>query len=106
MAKLITEVLGGAGILPEQPDKTGVLPSPDKLKNKVLLKGKMVNFKDEEDEEAQEKEEKDKKGKKDSKAEVKPEATAKELSELIHLKAVGFKNFAHSKGIFNNDIKF
>ena len=38
MAKLVKEVLGGAGMIPEQPEVTGSLPSPNKLLNKVLLK--------------------------------------------------------------------
>jgi len=51
MAALIKEILGGAGLLAEQPDQTGVLPPPEKLKNKVLLKGKMSSFTDAEEEE-------------------------------------------------------
>ena len=108
-------------MIPPQPDVTGELPSPDQLKNKVLLKGKMVNFKDEEDEDEDEKKENEKvkeELKKKKKAQGKEEeedeaskdvkrvggSTAVELSELIHLKAVHFKGFAESKGdIIYND---
>ncbi len=36
MAKILVEILGD--LLPEQPAVTGVLPSPEKLKNKILVK--------------------------------------------------------------------
>jgi hypothetical protein len=120
-------------MIPPQPDVTGELPPPEKLKNKVLLKvthvcrgpvnrsqGKMVNFRDDEDEDEEEKKEnqkvreqlKTKKGEKTKKEEVNEEEDevakemkrgsggkiALELSELIHLKAVHFKNFEDSKG--------
>lgn len=114
MAALIKDILGGAGLLAEQPDQTGVLPPPEKLKNKVLLKGKMTAFTDQEDEEEEEEENKkeeaqmtpkDRKkltnssAKAEEKKEEKPkekkkhESTAKELSELITLKAVKFPGF-------------
>lgn len=50
MAAILKEVLGGAGLLPDQCDQTGILPPPESLKNKVLLKGKMAAFTDAEEE--------------------------------------------------------
>jgi len=111
MAKLILDILGKAGMLPEQFEKTGVFPPPNQLLNKVLLKGKMANFtdadeeeEDEEEEQAEEPKKKDKKDKKGSKKDEKkpkekkkPESTAKELSDLIHLKAVHFKGYDQAK---------
>lgn len=98
-------------MLPPQPDVTGALPPPEKLKAKVLLKGKMIPFSDEDDEEEIEgKEEPVKKSSKKGKQEVDFESRKKraqsthggkiaaELSSLIHLKAVHFKSFENSKG--------
>lgn len=108
MAKILKEVLGNEGLLPPQPDVTGVLPPPEELKNKVLIKGKMVPFTDA-DEEAQEieedpdlaekvnAEEKEKLESANKDKKKKPPKIAAALSELVHLKAVHFKNFEHSK---------
>ncbi len=57
-------------MIPPQPEVTGVIPPPEKLQNKVLLKGKMIQFRDEDDEpedEAPTEPEPTKKGKKESK---------------------------------------
>jgi len=119
MAVILKKVLGDANMLPSQPDQTGMLPPPEKLKNKVLLKGKMVSFSDDEVEEDEEEEEapapaqastndkkkkegkeekkEEKEEKKGKKAERKHESTAKELSELISLKAVKFPGFKEYK---------
>eukprot|EP01114_Cavostelium_apophysatum_P013700 TRINITY_DN3379_c0_g1_i2.p1 TRINITY_DN3379_c0_g1~~TRINITY_DN3379_c0_g1_i2.p1 ORF type:complete len:538 (-),score=201.55 TRINITY_DN3379_c0_g1_i2:371-1984(-) len=100
MAAILKEVLGTAGLLPEQCEKSGVLPSPEKLKGKVLIKGKMVAFtdNDEEEEEQEEEEEKGKKSKKDKKDDKKhAPKIAQELSDLTHLKAVKFPGFTEYK---------
>jgi len=102
MAAIMNEILGGAGLIPEQPEVTGVMPSPEKLKKKVLIKTKMGKFDDEDiDEEEEEESEapKDKKEKKGAeipkkeKKEKKSHAVARELSELVHLKASQFPGF-------------
>jgi hypothetical protein len=49
MAKLLREILGGADMLPPSPSDENPLPPPEKLKRKVLVKGKMVPFVDWED---------------------------------------------------------
>ena len=51
MAQMLQVILGGAGMLPPKnyrlQFKLGdVLPSPEQLKNKVLLKGKTIAFED------------------------------------------------------------
>jgi len=121
MASILREVLGSIGYLPDQCAATGSLPPPEKLKNKVLLKGKMMSEKkgepEEEEEEEDEEEEEvveqqspksarklnesSKKAVPQTKKEEKPkkkekvhkESTAKELSDLIHLKTVKFPGF-------------
>jgi len=97
MAKILREILGAANMLADQPNLTGVLPAPEKLKGKVLLKGKMVAFTDAEEEEEEieeakkeeeieeaanpkgKKDDKKKDGKKEVKKEVKEEK--KEVKE-------------------------
>jgi len=54
MAKILKEVLGN--LLPPQFEKAGILPSPEKLQNKVLLKGKILAFTDADEEEEHEQE--------------------------------------------------
>lgn len=113
-------------MIPAQPDVTGELPAPEKLKNQVLLKGKMINFRDDEDEDEDDKKEQEKvieqlkkkgvEGKKEeseeedeiSKEKKRPSGgkIAAELSELIHLKAVHFKNFEDSKGTLTRRAPF
>jgi len=107
MGSIMKEILGGAGLLPEQPDVTGVMPPPEKLKKKVLIKGKMGKFDDEDIEEEEEEESKDpkdakdgkkeKKGAETPKKEKKSHAVARELSELVHLKASQFPGFDQLK---------
>jgi len=114
----LNEVLGTAGLMPPQFAKTGTLPPPGQLKRKVLLKGKMrsaekeaVIEEEEDDEEEEEPETPNnkrgtsppvKKGKEEEKK--KPEKkkkshgeVAQELSDLIHLRAVGFPGFDQYK---------
>jgi uncharacterized protein YjbI with pentapeptide repeats len=105
MAKIVKDILGPVDMLPPQPEVEGVIPPPEKLKRKVLLKGKMVSAKpgeveeedddEEEEEEETPKESKDKK--KEKKEKKKPVGTAKELSDVIHLKSTHFKGFEESK---------
>jgi hypothetical protein len=102
MAKIVKDILGPAGMLPPQPEAEGSIPPPEKLKRKVLLKGKMVSAKPEEveeddDEEEEEEEETPKDKKKEKKEKKKPTGTAKELSDVIHLKSTHFKGFEESK---------
>jgi len=108
MAAILKEILGGANMLPQQCEAAGKLPPPEELKNKVLLKGKMVSFKDSEDEDPDENEEDPsiptpvdekelKEEMKKSEKKEKHESTAKELSDLIHLKAVHFPGFPSYK---------
>jgi len=121
MAAILTDVLGTAGMLPKPfilDNKRG-LPSPEQLKNKVLLKGSMLSTPDGgnasdseyEDEEFDEddddfnneepkkgekpkKEKEKKKDKQEAKKKKKTaEKTAKQLSDLIHLRAVHFPGF-------------
>eukprot|EP01117_Protostelium_nocturnum_P006576 TRINITY_DN2369_c0_g1_i1.p1 TRINITY_DN2369_c0_g1~~TRINITY_DN2369_c0_g1_i1.p1 ORF type:complete len:599 (+),score=252.39 TRINITY_DN2369_c0_g1_i1:142-1938(+) len=95
MAELVKKVLGTAGLLPDQPGVANLLPAPGALLNKVLLKGKMVPFKDEDFEKEQEQGSKSKKA-----AAPAVEHIAKELSDLVHLKATGFKSFEIVKESF------
>jgi phosphatidylinositol phospholipase C, delta len=126
MAKIITDILGEADMIPESFEGNKRCPPPSELKRKVLLKGKMLAWDDDEDEDPEDRAKtlaaiaeaeagaddkkgkgKGKKGGKDEKAEggageekkdkKKKGAIAKELSDLVHLKAVHFKDFADSK---------
>jgi hypothetical protein len=110
MAKILTEVLGAADMLPPTPEDTGVLPCPEKLKRKVLLKGKRLPSakKAEEpvEEEEEEEEEEEVPAESPEQPEEKPKekkkkekhGTAKELSDLIHLKTCSVKSFKENKG--------
>eukprot|EP00027_Filamoeba_sp_ATCC50430_P001013 CAMPEP_0168555584 /NCGR_PEP_ID=MMETSP0413-20121227/8417_1 /TAXON_ID=136452 /ORGANISM="Filamoeba nolandi, Strain NC-AS-23-1" /LENGTH=837 /DNA_ID=CAMNT_0008586453 /DNA_START=37 /DNA_END=2550 /DNA_ORIENTATION=- len=110
MAKIVKDILGPADMLPPQPEVEGAIPPPEKLKRKVLLKGKMLPSKpgeaeepDDDEEEEEEEEASPKETKKSSKKESKekekkkPAGTAKELSDVIHLKSTHFKGFEESK---------
>ncbi len=125
MAQIVHEVLGAAGMIPKCPEDTGKLLSPEEYKRKVLLKGKRLaaSKKEQEEEEAlAEAEEEEEEAasatpqtetKDPKKADASPspsphqaekkkkkkEHTAKELSDLIHLKTVGIKNFEENKGL-------
>jgi len=119
MANIVRSVLGPAGMLADQPATTGVFPPPEQLKNKVLLKGKMLSASQQQEEEEEEEDEEDededededdkklkkskdgkeepqnkKSGEKKKKEKVK---LSKELSDLITLKSSHFKNWDHSK---------
>lgn len=112
MARILNDVLGPADMLPECFEKAQAMLPPEKLKKKVLLKGKMAKFTDSEEEAEEEEEEEEEavpttpkgkrekdskeskpKGEKEKKEKKKPESVAKELSDLIHLKAVHFAGF-------------
>jgi len=125
MAEILREVLGD--LLPKQfiVEQTRPLPSPEKLKNKVLVKGKMVSggvvqeekASDESDEEEEDDdgeddtldEEEDGAGSSSKKQPPPKEAakkdagkpkkvtTAKELSDTVHLKSVSFAGFENAK---------
>jgi len=111
MAKILKEELGD--MLSVSPSHTGQFLPPEKLLNKILLKGKMLSTKeednDEEDEDSDD-EPKDAKSNsakqelKSSSKEVKPhkkpkpEKTAKELSDLITLGTVKFIGYNEGKG--------
>ena len=90
MAKILTDVLGKADMFVPPFHKSGKWPSPSELKGKVLLKGKVKNFVDEG------KEDLDKKADPKAKKKKLP-VIAEELSDLTHLKAVGFKDWSASK---------
>jgi len=125
MASILNEILGTAGLMPEQPAVSGSLPPLEKLKNKVLLKGKMMSPTKEEEEDDEEdddeeevapsspssakkgglssskqvdtKKEEEKKPEPKKKEKKHHESTAKELSDLIHLKTVKFPGFIDYK---------
>jgi len=77
-------------------DSVGDIPPLEKLKGKVLIKGKMVPFVDEDDEEEATKEDENLKQVSETKHKQPPNI-APELSVLTHLKATGFKGFEESK---------
>jgi len=79
MAAILKEVLGDKGFLPEQCQSAGNLPPPEKLKNKVLLKGKMVSAKKEG--EPVEEEEEDSEDEEEEEEEVKKSSNKKELTK-------------------------
>lgn len=105
IARLIKETLGPAGMLiDEHVEKTG-LQSPSKYLKKVLIKGKMVPFLEEEDEDpAEEAEQPDPKKKGGKQEEIPADAKKKaptkisdELSALTTYSAVSFKAFDKAK---------
>jgi hypothetical protein len=104
-------------LLPPCPEDTGVLPPPEKLKNKILIKGKRLPKSSEpelpeedleEEEEAEPKEGKPEDVKSSQKTEKpekkKKEKTAKELSDITHLKTYGLTSFKENRGnnLFRN----
>lgn len=122
MAEILVDILGD--VLPKcfKAEQTRPLPSPEQLKNKVLIKGKMAPSSQEEksseddeddDDEDDEEEEQDpedtpipvvvqiksSKGieKKEEKKKPVKITTAKELSDLVHLKSVHFGGFQNAK---------
>jgi hypothetical protein len=98
MAKLCVEVLGAADMLPPSFESLGSMPPPEKLKRKVILKGKSVPFPEEDEEETEEINTKDHHVKQyEEKKKQQPAKIAKELSELIHLSAIKFKGFSDVK---------
>lgn len=96
-------------MLPPCPEDTGVLPPPEKLKGKILIKGKRLakssepELPEEDLEEDDEPAPTDSQDLKDSqkpekKEKKKKEKTAKELSDITHLKTYGLSNFKENKG--------
>jgi len=76
------------------------MPPPEKLRRKVLLKGKTVPFLDEDEEDLAEMKEKGDQAIKeemDNKRAKQPAKIAQELSDLVHLKATSFKGFEEAK---------
>ena len=114
IAKMISETLGPAGMLiDEHVEKTGLLP-PGKYLKKVLIKGKMVPFLEEEDEDPEEEKETpvsspssrksaspaQSPGKEEVKEEnkkKKPVKISEELSKLTTFSAVSFKGYSAAK---------
>lgn len=124
MAQILKEVLGDMLPKPFILDETRPLPSPDQLRHKVLVKGKMlsasqsVSSSEDDDEEEEDEAEDDgaasdadddemtpnvRKEKQDKKEEPKKAAkpakvtTAKEMSDLVHLKSVHFAGYEQTK---------
>lgn len=133
MAQILKDVLGDMLPRPFILDETRPLPSPDQLKHKVLVKGKMlsasqnVTSSEEDDEEEDDDADDDgsntdaedddmtpnvrkekekekskeelKKSKEDLKKSSKPAkvTTAKEMSDLVHLKSVKFAGYQQAK---------
>ncbi len=100
-AELIETILGDMVFLPPPDGKVRELPSPEKLKNKVLLKGKSVATSAVESEVGDEDDE-DEEGKAAAaaaavpKKEVKVEKASERLSRLIYLSAAHFKSLEDS----------
>jgi len=107
IARMINETLGPAGMLiDEHVDKSGLL-APEKYKRKVLIKGKMVPFLEEEDEDPEDEKEapvpaspksgKEEAGKDEKPKKEKPASISDDLSKLTSFSAVSFKSFDKAK---------
>jgi len=96
MAQLIKDILGAANLLVPSFERTKKMLVPGELKNKVILKGKVIPFTEEEDDEEKDKKSEDVKAFEEKKK-VHPPTIAAELSDLTHLRTVKFKDFPEMK---------
>jgi len=107
MAQITTEILGGANqlaLLPEGGPPMQQLPSPEQLKNKVLVKGKTASATVEDDEDDDDDDDASSTaGKKKTKTPASPINPT--WSKLVYLKAIHFKSF-QQKGHANEMSSF